>query len=363
MAPFSFEILNEQLSVVQGDDFTLLVKLVGNEIPADIYLEDGANTFKLDKENIISFKHIFRNLQKNKKIILKAGEFRSEDYIIKVKAKPTLLDFDVLIEYPQYLKKTNEKLENTGDLIVPEGSVINWKFRAENSDQINVQLNKKSFLLNQIQENEFNFSYRALKNFSYSIKPINSDIRAIESVSYELRIIPDLLPVINVNQKTDSLNSKLLYFVGQANDDHGFSKLNFNYKILSEKSETVEKEEIISVKFDKYSLQSNFFYSWNVNQIAAKPGEEIEYYFEVFDNDGVNGPKSVKSSIKTLKLPSEIDLERKLEANSFQIKKKMVEAIKKSAQLEKETKKLNQELLNKKNLSFEERKQIQNLLN
>ena len=363
MAPFSFEILNEQLSVVQGDDFTLLVKLVGNEIPADIYLEDGANTFKLDKENIISFKHIFRNLQKNKKIILKAGEFRSEDYIIEVKAKPTLLDFDVLIEYPQYLKKNNEKLENTGDLIVPEGSVINWKFRAENSDHINVQLNKKSFLLNQTQENEFNFSYRALKNLSYSIKPINSDIRAIESVSYELRIIPDLLPVINVNQKTDSLNSKLLYFVGQANDDHGFSKLNFNYKILSEKSETVEKEEIISVKFDKYSLQSNFFYSWNVNQIAAKPGEEIEYYFELFDNDGVNGPKSVKSSIKTLKLPSEIDLERKLEANSFQIKKKMVEAIKKSGQLEKETKKLNQELLNKKNLSFEERKQIQNLLN
>jgi hypothetical protein len=361
--PFSFEILNEQLSVVQGADFTLLVKLVGNEIPADIYLEDGVNTFKLDKENIISFKHIFRNLQKNKKIILKAGEFRSEDYTLEVKAKPTLLDFDVLIEYPQYLNKANEKLENTGDLIVPEGSLINWKFRAENSDQINLQLNKKSILLNLTQKNEFNFSYRALKNLSYSIKPINSDTRATESVSYELRIIPDLLPVINVKQKTDSLNSKLLYFVGQASDDHGFSKLNFNYKILSEKSETAEKKEVISIKFDKHSLQSNFFYSWNVNQIAAKPGEEIEYYFEVFDNDGVNGPKSVKSSIKTLKLPSELDLERKLEANSFQIKKKMEEAIKKAAQLEKETKKLNQELLNKKNLSFEERKQIQNLLN
>jgi len=362
-APFSFEILNEELSAVQGADFTLLVKLVGNEIPADIYLEDGVNTFKLDKENIISFKHTFRNLQKNKKIILKAGEFRSEDYTLEVKAKPTLLDFDVLIEYPQYLKKNNEKLENTGDLIVPEGSVINWKFRAQNSDQINVQLNKKSFLLNETQENEFKFSYRALKNLSYSIKPINSDVRATESVSYELRIIPDLLPVINVNEQADSLNSRLLYFVGQASDDHGFSKLNFNYRILSEKTETAEKEEIISVKFDKNSLQSNFFYTWNVNQLAAKPGEEIEYYFEVFDNDGVNGPKSVKSLIKTLKLPSEEDLERKLEANSSQIKKKMEEAIKKSSQLEKETKKLNQELLNKKNLSFEERKQIQNLLN
>jgi hypothetical protein len=362
-APFRFEILNKQLSAVQGADFTLSIKVVGNEIPADIYLEDGLNTFKLDKENIIRFKHTFRNLQKNKKITLKAGEFRSEEYTLEVKAKPTLLDFDVQIEYPQYLNKRNEKLENTGDLIVPEGSVITWKFRAQNSDQINVELNKKSFLLNESEENEFKFSYRALKSLSYSIKPINSHVRATEGVSYELRIIPDLLPVINVNERADSLNSRILYFVGQANDDHGFSKLNFNYRILSEKTKNAEKEEIKSIKIDKNNLQSNFFYLWNVNQIAAKPGEEIEYYFEVFDNDAVNGPKSAKSSIKTLKLPSEEDLERKLEANSKQIKKKMEEAIKKSAQLERETKKLNQELLNKKNLSLEEKKQIQNLLN
>lgn len=365
-APFTFEILNKQLSVVQGADFTLSIKLVGNEIPADIYLEDGLNTFKLDKENIIRFKHTFKNLQKNKKITLKAGEFRSEEYTLEVKAKPTLLDFDVLIEYPQYLNKKNEKLENTGDLIVPEGSVITWKFRAQNSDQINVELNKKSFLLNESEENEFKFSYRALKSLSYTIKPINSDVRVTEGVSYELRIIPDLLPVINVNERADSLNSRILYFVGQANDDHGFSKLNFNYRVISEKTknaEKEEKEEIKSIKIDKNSLQSNFFYLLNVNQIAAKPGEEIEYYFEVFDNDAVNGPKSAKSIIKTLRLPSEEDLEQRLESNSKQIKKKMEEAIKKSAQLEKETKKLNQELLNKKNLSLEEKKQIQNLLN
>jgi hypothetical protein len=226
-----------------------------------------------------------------------------------------------------------------------------------------VELNKKSFFLNESEENEFKFSYRALKSLSYTIKPINSDVRVTEGVSYELRIIPDLLPVINVNERADSLNSRILYFVGQANDDHGFSKLNFNYRVISEKTKNAEKEEIKSIKIDKNSLQSNFFYLWNVNQIAAKPGEEIEYYFEVFDNDAVNGPKSAKSIIKTLILPSEEDLEQRLESNSKQIKKKMEEAIKKSAQLEKETKKLNQELLNKKNLSLEEKKQIQNLLN
>lgn len=358
-APFSFEILNEQLSVVQGSDFTLLVKLAGNEIPAEIYLEDGLNTFKLDKENIIRFKYTFRNLQKNKRIILKAGEFRSEDYVLEVKAKPTLLDFNVLIEYPAYINKSSEKLENTGDLTVPEGSRISWKFRAENSDQIDMVMDKKSFLLKESGENLFNFSFKAIKNLSYSIRPVNSNVSESDRVSYELRVIPDLLPLIDVNERADSVNSRLLYFVGQASDDYGFSKLNFNYRVLSEKD---EKSEIRSVKFDKNALQSNFFYVWDVNEVAAKPGEQIEYYFELFDNDGVNGPKSVKTSIKTLKLPSEAELEKKLEANSEQIKKKMEQAIKKSAQLEKDTKRLNQELLNKKSLSFEERKQIESLL-
>ncbi|MDP3467139.1 MAG: hypothetical protein Q8S11_02320 [Daejeonella sp.] len=361
-APFRFEILNEQLSVVQGSDFTLMVKLTGTEIPSEIYLEDGLNTFKLDKENIIRYKYTFRNLQKNKKIILKAGEFRSVDYELVVKARPTLLNFDVMIEYPAYINKRNEKLENTGDLTVPEGSRITWKFRAQNSDQIDMVLDKKSFLIKESKENLFNFSYKAIKNLTYSIRPLNSQVPASEFVSYDLRVIPDLLPLIDVNERQDSVNSRVLYFVGQASDDYGISKLNFNYRVLSEKVEKDEKTEIRSVKLDRNALQSNFFYIWDANEVAAKPGEQIEYYFELFDNDGVNGPKSVKSTIKTLKLPSEAELKKKLEANTEQIKNKMEQAIKKSAQLEKETKKLNQELLNKKSLSFEERKQIENLL-
>ena len=69
-APFSFEILNKNLSAVQGSDYTLMVKLTGDEIPSEIYLEDGVNTFKLNRENTIRFNYTFKNLQKNKNIRL-----------------------------------------------------------------------------------------------------------------------------------------------------------------------------------------------------------------------------------------------------------------------------------------------------
>lgn len=362
-APFSFELVNQNLSAIQGDDYTLKVKLRGNEIPAEIYLEDGANTFKLDKENIVRFNYTFKNLQKTKTIRLRGGEFSSEDYVLKVKERPTLLNFDVFLEYPVYLNKTNERLQNSGDLSVPEGTRINWKFSARSSDYLDLKMDKQRFRIQAAEAGLFNFSYRAMKNMTYNVRPVSKEVVTSDSVSYQLRVIPDLMPVIDVTERPDSVNAKVLYFVGQVNDDHGFSKLNFNYRVLPAGGTTATTKTVVrTVGFDKNALQSNFFHIWNVNDAKANPGDQIEYYFEIFDNDGVNGAKVSRSAIRTFKVASEREIEKKLEANSEQIKEKMEQAIRKSSQVEKEAKRLNQDLLNKKSLTYEEKKQVEALL-
>ncbi|MFA5243773.1 MAG: hypothetical protein WC380_00600 [Pedobacter sp.] len=361
-APFTFEIINKDLSVVQGSDFELRVKLNGHEIPAELFLEDGPNTYKLNKENILNFNYSFKNLQKNKKIRLSAGGFNSQEFQIEVKPKPSLLNFDVFINYPAYLNKSNEKFENTGDLLIPEGSSITWKFRADNSEQLDVKIENKSFLIRESEKNLFSFSHQARKDISYEVRPINKDIRSSESFTYQIKVIPDLLPVIEVSERQDSVNSKLLYFIGQVNDDHGFTKLNFNYRILSADSQSNEKTQSKSIQFDKNGLQSTFYHVWNATEARASAGDQIEYYFEIFDNDGVNGPKAVRSIVKTFKLPSEKEISKELEDNGKQIKEKMESAIKEASKLEKETKRLNQDLLNKKELSYEEKKRMENLL-
>jgi|UniRef100_UPI004049EC67 hypothetical protein len=361
-APFSFQILNKNLSTVQGSDYTLMVKLTGYEIPSELYLEDGLNTFKLNRENTIRFNYTFKNLQKNKKIRLRGGEFSSNDYLLEVKAKPSIINFEVFIEYPAYLNKRSTVFENSGDLTVPEGSKINWKFNAQNSEQLDVNIDTKKYLIRQTNDNVFNFTHKAIKNLVYSVKPINKGVESSQAASYQLRVIPDLAPAIEVNEKQDSVNNNLLYFVGQINDDHGLSKLTFNYRLVSQDAENKVKPEIKSIAFDKNTLQSNFIHAWNTSEAGASPGEQIEYYFEVFDNDGVNGPKASRSTIKIVQLPTEKEIEEQLEKNTKQIKEKMEQAIKKSIRVDKEAKKLNQELLNKTKLSYEEKKQVENLL-
>jgi len=360
-APFEFVILNKDLSVVQGDDLELKVKIIGKEIPQDIYLEDGVNTFKLEKENILSFHYTFRNIQETKNIYLTAGEFSSDHYTIKVRKNPSLLSFDVHLEYPTYIGKKSETLNNSGDLNVPVGTKVTWKFKTENTSNLLFKLGERSYNLNSpANDNTFKFSARALQKSLFSVKAANGGTVSKEETHYNLNVIPDQFPLIQVKETSDSLNSKLIYFVGQVSDDYGFSTLHFNYKITNRSNKARSSSKTIS--FNKTALQSNFFHTFNVQETGIKPGEQLEYYFEIFDNDGVHGPKPTRSASKTLNIPTEEQSEKKIEQSAKAVEKKMEQAIKQAAQVEREAKRLNQELINKKNLSFEEKKQIEQLL-
>ncbi|MGV3508222.1 MAG: DUF4175 family protein, partial [Sphingobacteriaceae bacterium] len=320
-APFEFVVLNKSLSAVQGDDFELQVKMTGDEIPQDIYLEDGANTFKLEKESIIRFKHNFRNLQNSKTIRLSSGEFSSETYTIEVKRKPTLLSFDVFLQYPSYLGKKNESVNNSGDLTVPIGTKINWRFKTDNANGVQIKLNDKDVSIKPSAENQFNFAYKAMSNTNFTAKPLNNDVRVSESAAFTIKVVPDLNPAIKVNERPDSVNTKMLYFVGQVSDDHGFSSLRFHYKISD--GQRIAKTQSKVIPFDKTALQSNFFHVCNVNEIGAAAGQQIEYFFEVLDNDGVNGAKATRSAIKTFKVPTRQEAEKNIEESSKAVQQKM----------------------------------------
>ena len=64
-APFQFVITNKELKTVAQEDFELTVKLTGNEVPDNVYMEVDGNEYKLDKENIVNFNYVFKNVQKN----------------------------------------------------------------------------------------------------------------------------------------------------------------------------------------------------------------------------------------------------------------------------------------------------------
>ena len=153
-----------------------------------------------------------------------------------------------------------------------------------------------------------------------------------------------------------------MYFDGNIQDDHGFSSLTFNYRVGDPNDKAHQKIYTKTVDADLRQTQSNFFYYWNLKDDAIKPGDQVTYYFEVADNDGVNGPKKVRSPEHTLNIPDANELNNQLNEGTEVVKQKMESAVKLAGQIERESQKLNEMLLDKNNMSFDEKKQIQDLL-
>ena len=362
VAPFRFVLLNNKLSAVQGQDLKIDLKLEGDQLPADVYIETGNNTFKLDKDNISRFHYQFSNLQRNTSFKFVGNGFSSPTYQVKVNLKPSLLHFDVDLEYPAYLRKTNAHLVNAGELTVPTGTKIKWELHTQNADGLTFDLNGKLTAATSISDDLFEHSERVYKNTFYKLLPLSRQVEHGDQVSYPINVIADELPAITVNEKNDSISNKALYFDGKIQDDHGFTSLTFNYKLSAPGERTSEKLITKSVRADLNKTQADFFYFWNLKDIGAKPGQQITYYFEVADNDGVVGPKKVRSAERTLNIPDQAQVNEHLENNTQAIKQKMQDAIKLAGQIEHDSQKLNQMLLDKNSLTFDEKKQIDELL-
>jgi len=363
VAPFTMEIVNSELSVLKSKDFNLNVAVTGNQLPDKIYLEHGGNKYALSKTNKRTYAYTFKNVQQKKDFKLYASGFYSDEYELSVIPNPILNNFTVSLDYPSYLNKPKETLENTGDLILPEGTKIKWDIQAEDADYIYFVTADKTEQLKSA-GTKFVYNKTANKNTGYAIIPSNSFVEFGDTVQYSLQVIADKFPSITVSEKIDSTNDNRLYFKGEITDDYGFSGLRFNYKILSQQDSLADKNKWVDVKisFNAATVVDDFFYFWNLEALSILPGDEIEYYFEVWDNDGVNGRKSAKTSLKTFKSKTIAERNGDASKSNKEIKKNLSESIKDAKQIQKDLEELKKKLSEKKKVGYEEKEKMKELL-
>ena len=362
-APFQFNVLNKSMNVVENEDFELKVKLTGSEIPNQVYLNLGANSIKLRKKSNTEFSYTFNNIQEKKSFMLSAAGFNSNTYEINPIIKPIVMGYEVEVVYPSYTDLNPVKLENVGELTVPEGTRINWKFKTKNTSKIKFKEGSKELNLQETTKGSFKFSNRIKSNKSFTLEVENQYMINPDLLMFSIFTTKDQAPTIVVNETNDSSNNSITYFNGNIADDYGFSKLTFNYiKYSSDSGKGNKSFQSVPVDYNSGYSQSSFYHLWDLNDIKVNLGETIEYYFEVWDNDRVNGFKSAKSSVKKIEAPTEEELKENQDQKSESIKNKLEENIKEAQEVQEKIKKMTESILNKKNLSWEDKKKMKDLL-
>jgi hypothetical protein len=359
-APFAFITDLDGKQAIQNQHIDIPLSLEGEQIPTNAYIHIGKQRYKMKADVLGKFNYTISNIQRTENIYFEAGGFTSEEYTIDLALKPSIVGYSATLKYPKYLGLNNEKVRNLGEISVPQGTTIQWNFDTKNVTNLTIAPDDKNLTP---KANKLSFAKRFMRSTLLKVNTKNDDVNDGDSIFYQINVIPDEYPQIAVERKKDSLSNKVFYFLGDVSDDHGFSKLQFHYQFKKTASdENKGKEGILPVSIDRGISSQTFYHYWNLDALNVVAEDEIEYYFTIWDNDGVNGAKQTKTAPSTYKAPSLKELKEQTEEANQEIKSSMAGAQSDAAELQKEIQSIEKMMTEKKNLDWNDKKKIQDLL-
>ncbi len=361
-APYSIELLNKKLTTFQNDDFTIRMKIEGEELPNELYIVYNKKNYKCVKDNNSEFSYTFTNLRQNTDFQLYTDEVNSQTYTIEVLPKPVTIGFSMHLKYPSYLNKNEEVLDNVGTASVPEGTKISWQFYTKNTDSIEFIYQDHEMNLSSENDN-FAAALTVHASFDYSIVNKNKFYTSKDTLNHSISVIKDLYPEIYVESRVDSFFIDRYYFKGNIKDDYGFSNLYFVYSKFDDKGQVIQSNVKVPIQIEKNAVIQDFYYSFEAAMFELSPGYSMAYHFEVYDNDGVNGSKMSKTGQFDYKVKTQEEIDKELDRTSTQAKSDMDNLMKESSQIMKDIEKMNRQLKETNNPSWQDKKKMEELLN
>lgn len=354
-ASFTFVLLSNPLTALQGENFEVKVKVQGKYVPQKIYVVMGSTRLLLNAIDKTTFNYIFKNVNQSFEFRFEADDIASEPYILKIIYPPQIISFKIEITPPAYTGISSTITENTGDITIPCGSQVKWLFTTSHADSLWMRLND-SIRINSQKENElFIIKQRFLNSANYTLFPQNKEMVNKNNMTYAINVIPDIYPSVKVDFVTDSTAWGMYYFKGEINDDYGFKKMYFTLKLNNDSVKT------ISIPIQNNLLNQEFYFAYDFSTLKNISGN-IEYYFEVWDNDGIHGSKSTKTEVKNIRIPNKKEIEQYKNETNKDIYDQLRQSEKTTSDLEKELKQLQKNITNSNNLSWEHTQKFQQIL-
>jgi hypothetical protein len=362
-APFEFVIQNNTLNGFYNEDFKLDVELKGAAIPEESFIVTGSQRIKMERTSAGRFSYTFEKLQKPVDFQIEGAGFYSPTNSIKVFNRPELNQFKIELDYPRYLKRANESLINVGNLEIPEGTTVTWKLNTAFTENASFTFLSDS-AENRTQESDnqfFTHKKRFTKPDRYEIVLRNSKSQNKDRINYTVDVVKDQHPSIVVNNLQDSILYERVLLGGRVGDDYGVTQLALKYFVINDDGKEI-KSATLAIPVSKDQVQQNFFYNWNVDSLTLLPGYKLEYFLQVWDNDGVNGRKSTKSAMYSFSMPTKTDMMNQIKSSQAQTENKIDQGVSKAKELQEQIEEATQKLKGKQNLNWQDKKMLEDII-
>ena len=347
-APFTLEIAPGNIQVVRGDSVEIVVRAAG--IPPRMMglhiQEEGSEVvddIELRETMPGTYRYLLPNLRGSIRYRAEAAGIETEEYAISVVERPELRDMIVTVSPPRYTGRLPEQLpDGYGDVsglrgtgvsimagttipvakaeivqLFPKGSVVPTSLDGSATDATGTSsLNPAPVRYDtlkipmEIEGTSIRGRFTLTRNGEYYLSLYSDEgLQNPTPIHYTMSVSTDASPSIALVQPTGDLEmdeTMLLPTQVRIADDYGFSRLRLMYRLTASRYEEPWeqfREQPIAIPAGS-STGIDVPYLWDLTKARLVPEDEIEFYFEVYDNDVVSGPKVARTAVIKARFPS-----------------------------------------------------------
>jgi hypothetical protein len=190
-----------------------------------------------------------------------------------------------------------------------------------------------------------------------------------DPIRYRLQTTSDAAPTVSLNAPepeaalSDALRPQLRW---QMSDDFGFAAQKLYYRLAERRhGEAMENFESIDVPTNRPRLlDQEISYDWGLRRTTSLdlvPGDVIEYYVRVWDNNRVAGYRSARTQTQRLRLPSMAEKYERLEESQSGVEEQMQRLEEESDRARRQFEGLRDEVRRKREGDWEDQRQVEQL--
>ena len=375
-APFQLHVRPGSVEIARGEALTVEIRASGREYPEAIQLatndvgEDHVDLVRLTPDSTGAFQHTLTNVRRSFRYRAKAKPVVSAWYEVAVVEYPLVRNVQVILHPPAYSRLPMQRLEpGAGDVTGLPGTRAELDLTLGGSEITlgSILFDDGSTIPIEIDGNRGSGRFTLSREGSYRLV-LESDrgLRNRDPIEYAIRLVEDASPSIAwVYPGPDAVLSERLEPVLETHvrDDFGFHDMHLLYRLAESRfSDTSETFEAIEIPIDDpEQLEQHVTYPWSIGESTSLdpvPGDVIEYFVRVRDNDAFAGFKASETPVQRFRLSSLAEhyesLHREQETTEAWIEGMLEEA----ESLDEQFRELRDELRRKQEADWEDQRQI-----
>lgn len=247
-------------------------------------------------------------------------DFLSSENRLDVVTRPQISELQYKLTPPRYSRLPVEiGAENVGDVEALPGSKLELTVRAtkpignawfvfQPSDADSSAADSSSLELSGLTGT---VDHILIREGKYRIRLRDeADHPDSDPVSYRIHLLTDEYPTVRILYPDEDVilgDDMIVPLQVSADDDYGISRLTIVYHKLGDPNAGQEKVEVSSFPITPDIPGSATILTidmWEMGSLALVPGDAVEYWAVVWDNDNISGPKRSESERRIVRLPT-----------------------------------------------------------